>query len=417
MSGEMILGAASLVVFKGAGFESTSSQPSARKKIYDPSTLLRASQLNRLAQKLYPDSTAVNYTYDGDGNRVKKSSGKLYWYGAGSEVLDESDASGSVTDEYVFFGGKRIAHRVISGGSIYYYAEDSIGSSRVITTSAGTVCYDADFQPFGIENVITNTCTQNVYKFEGKERDTETGNDNFGARYFSSSLGRWLSPDWSAIPAPVPYATLTNPQTLNLYQYVGNNPETFADIDGHLWLIGTQDPGIHGNSDVAENSGPPSTNPPAAQPPPQETQKPQAPVLTITYDKDAPKMTPAVENYVKDVLLASGVTSANISATTNGTHAPNSYHYDGQAVDINKVNGKPVKEASSDTKFGAQIALIQNTANNKSIGVAHENYGPAGLFKNGSQLNGKQGPNVPLQSQHDNHIHLTIPNPRRRDDD
>ena len=44
-------------------------------------------------------------------------------------------------------------------------------------------------------------------------------------------------------------------------------------------------------------------------------------------------MTPAVENYVKDVLLASGVTSANISATTNGTHVPNSYHYDGQAKD------------------------------------------------------------------------------------
>ena len=139
--------------------------------------------------------------------------------------------------------------------------------------------------------------------------------------------------------------------------------------------------------------------------------------MTITYDKDAPKMSPAVENYVKDVLLASGATSANISATTNGKHDPKSYHYDGQAVDINKVNGRSVKEASSDVKFGAQIALVQNTANNKSIGVAHENYGPGGLFKDGRQLNGKQGPNVPLQSQHDNHIHLTIPNPRRRQDD
>ena len=66
-----------------------------------------------------------------------------------------------------------------------------------------------------------------------KERDTETNNDDFGARYYSSSFGRWTSPDWSAIPAPVPYANLTNPQTLNLYAMVSDNPETFADLDGH----------------------------------------------------------------------------------------------------------------------------------------------------------------------------------------
>ena len=194
------------------------------------------------AESQIKTAAGVGYTYDGDGNRLKKSSGKIYWYGAGSEVLDESDASGNVTDEYVFFGGKRIAHHVITGNSIYYYAEDFLGTSRVITTSNGTVCYEADFQPFGGENPpITNTCPQN-YKFTGKERDAETGNDNFGARYFSPTLGRWLSPDWSAVPAPVPYATLTNPQTLNLYQYVGNNPETAADIDGHLWPIGVRDP-------------------------------------------------------------------------------------------------------------------------------------------------------------------------------
>ena len=50
-------------------------------------------------------------------------------------------------------------------------------------------------------------------KFEGKERDTETGNDDFGARYYSNRFGRWLSADWSNVPVPVPYANLTNPQT------------------------------------------------------------------------------------------------------------------------------------------------------------------------------------------------------------
>jgi hypothetical protein len=46
-------------------------------------------------------------------------------------------------------------------------------------------------------------------------------------------MGRFMSPDWSAKIAPVPYAKLDNPQTLNLYAYVGNNPLRFVDADGH----------------------------------------------------------------------------------------------------------------------------------------------------------------------------------------
>jgi RHS repeat-associated protein len=68
---------------------------------------------------------------------------------------------------------------------------------------------------------------------QGKERDTETGNDDFGARYYSNRFGRWLSADWSSVPAPVPYANFTNPQTLNLYAMVADDPESFADLDGH----------------------------------------------------------------------------------------------------------------------------------------------------------------------------------------
>jgi RHS repeat-associated protein len=72
-----------------------------------------------------------------------------------------------------------------------------------------------------------------IVNSQGKERDTETGNDDFGARYYSNRFGRWLSADWSAVPVAVPYANLTNPQTLNLYAMVGDNPETFVDLDGH----------------------------------------------------------------------------------------------------------------------------------------------------------------------------------------
>src|SRR5262249_1622536 len=73
---------------------------------------------------------------------------------------------------------------------------------------------------------------KNDYKFTGQKRD-ETGLDYFGARYYSNSFGRFVTPDWSATPAPVPFARLNNPQTLNLYAYVDNNPINGIDADGH----------------------------------------------------------------------------------------------------------------------------------------------------------------------------------------
>jgi len=67
----------------------------------------------------------------------------------------------------------------------------------------------------------------------GKERDAESGLDYFGARYYGSNMGRFMSPDWSEQPEAVPYADTDNPQSLNLYSYVLNNPLSHRDPDGH----------------------------------------------------------------------------------------------------------------------------------------------------------------------------------------
>lgn len=80
--------------------------------------------------------------------------------------------------------------------------------------------------------------------FTGKERDSETGLDYFGARYFSGAQGRFTTPDWSARPQPIPYADLANPQTLNLYAYVANSPLVRFDIDGHIDCSGKNAAGV-----------------------------------------------------------------------------------------------------------------------------------------------------------------------------
>jgi RHS repeat-associated protein len=180
-------------------------------------------------------AAGVTYTYDGEGRRVQKSNGKLYWYGLGTAPLDESDAGGNITNEYVFFGGKRIAKRDSSGNVDYYFA-DHLGTARVVTNSAGTVLDDSDFYPFGGERAYSSGSGNN-FKFTGKERDGESGLDDFGARYYASNLGRFVSADWSAIPAPIPYADHTDPQSLNLYTYVRNNPTVNVDPLGHEIIV------------------------------------------------------------------------------------------------------------------------------------------------------------------------------------
>jgi RHS repeat-associated protein len=173
----------------------------------------------------------VTYTYDGDGKRIQKSSGKLYWFGMGTDVLNETDSTGttnnSAFNEYVSFSGKRVARRD-SSNSVFYYFADHLGTARVMVQSGQTTdCYDADFYPFGGERTpMVNSCPQN-YKFTGKERDSESGLDYFGKRYYSNGLGRWTSPD-----RPFADQHRGDPQSWNIYAYARNNPLRFIDEDG-----------------------------------------------------------------------------------------------------------------------------------------------------------------------------------------
>ena len=185
-------------------------------------------------------TAGVSYLYDGDGQRVKKSSPlALYWYGATGSVLDETSGNGTLVSEYIFFNGKRVARRD-ADNSVKYYFADNLGSASVITNSTGAMppLEESDYYPYGGEIPITNG-DPNHYKFTGKERDTESGLDNFGARYFASNLGRFMTPDWAARPTAVPYAVFGDPQTLNLYTYVENAPVNRIDADGHICVGGT----------------------------------------------------------------------------------------------------------------------------------------------------------------------------------
>jgi len=160
-------------------------------------------------------------------------------------VLVESDLAGTVLDEFVFFNGKRTARRTVSTGAIYYFFSDHLGSSRVVTDSAGTIVEESDYYPFGGERIIVDSLDNN-YKFTSKERDAESGLDFFLARHYSYNVGRFLQPDefqggpvdlFSSNdplpPGPLPYAEITSPQSLNKYAYAYNAPLRYVDPTGH----------------------------------------------------------------------------------------------------------------------------------------------------------------------------------------
>jgi RHS repeat-associated protein len=175
------------------------------------------------------NSTAgYTYYYDADGVRMEKlsgSTGTMYWAGPGGEYLTETDLSGNINEEYIFFNGARIARVDRPSGTVHYYFSNHLGSHAVVTSAAGACEQDIEYYPYG--GVVADHCPNVAqhYKFTGKERDTESGLDNFGARYYGSSMERMMSPD------PVG-GSLANPQTLNKYAYVMNNPLRYSDPTG-----------------------------------------------------------------------------------------------------------------------------------------------------------------------------------------
>ena len=106
-------------------------------------------------------------------------------------------------------GGGRLAVQM-QNSTTYFVHSDHVGSTRLMTNLSGGIYDSLDYQPFG-EQIAGDTGTS--HKFDGKERDAESGLDNFGARYDSSKLGRFMTPDWAAKPITVAYANFGDPQS------------------------------------------------------------------------------------------------------------------------------------------------------------------------------------------------------------
>ena len=168
--------------------------------------------------------------------KTNGSSGTMYWPGP-SGTLSETNLTGTINEEYVYFNGQRIARVDRPSGTVHYYFSNHLGSHTMVTSATGSCEQDVDYFPYGGE--ITDHCPNVAqhYKFTGKERDTESGLDNFGARYNASSLGRFMTPDPLQPSRSHPLLLqqfLADPQNWNKYAYGLNNPVKDTDQGGHF---------------------------------------------------------------------------------------------------------------------------------------------------------------------------------------
>jgi RHS repeat-associated protein len=146
------------------------------------------------------------------------------------------DGSGNWKHTNVWADGTLLATYDSKG--LHFAFTDILGTKRVQASGTGEVEETCMSLPFGDGLNCTQTSVSTAddateHHYTKKERDTESGLDYFGARYYTSTLGRFMSPDWASSTVPVPYADLNNPQSLNLYAYVQNNPVTHEDLTGH----------------------------------------------------------------------------------------------------------------------------------------------------------------------------------------
>jgi RHS repeat-associated protein len=201
------------------------------------------------------------YSYDAEGRLATAMNGSIVnTYGADG-IRTTTQVSGAQNNFVYDYDGSIIAHYAgvnfleqdiwINGKhfgfvtpnanpanySLTLSSTDWVGTERIRTDAANNLLATFCSLPFG--DGATNCFGSDpdaldTTHFTGKERDPNTNLDYFGARYYSSSMGRWMSPDYS-----MNSVILELPQSWNKYNYELNRPTYGTDPDGRCpWCVG-----------------------------------------------------------------------------------------------------------------------------------------------------------------------------------
>ncbi|PIN73221.1 hypothetical protein COV20_03240 [Candidatus Woesearchaeota archaeon CG10_big_fil_rev_8_21_14_0_10_45_16] len=166
------------------------------------------------------------YTHDDEGNRIKKyepaTDTTTYYFS--DSLVRVVNSSGTFDTYYYYDDQGNLLSRKDPDGSKFYYHPDHLGSTSLVTDEAGNVVEKTTYKPFG--EVLEGGSDR--YTYTGQELDG-TGLMYYGARYYDPGLRQFVQPD-TLLP------DMYDPQALNRYAYVLNNPYKYTDPTGHFFF-------------------------------------------------------------------------------------------------------------------------------------------------------------------------------------
>ena len=183
------------------------------------------NELERVREDNSTGRIVVEYLYDQDGERLKKkeffSDGtNQTTYYISENFVQIRNESGVYNYTYYYDELDLVAEKS-PDGEMKYYHPDHLGSTTLITNESGDVVEETFYLPYG--EVVEGGDSR--YGYTSKEKDTETGLNYYGARYYDSYLRHFTQPDQEI-------KDIYNPQDLNRYSYTRNNPYKYIDPTG-----------------------------------------------------------------------------------------------------------------------------------------------------------------------------------------
>jgi RHS repeat-associated protein len=196
----------------------------------------------RLAKvKNQSGGTLATYTYGASNRRLLSQTGsetstdKTYYIWEGDSVIAEYIEQTTATmpkwsKNYIYLGGRLLATEApnSSGELVQYHHPDRLGT-KLVTNNLDTTSFSIENLPFGTALNPESNATNR--RFTSYDRSATTGLDYAVNRHYDPRQGRFTQVD----PLGMAAASLADPQTLNMYSYVGNDPVNRVDPDGQFW--------------------------------------------------------------------------------------------------------------------------------------------------------------------------------------
>ncbi|MFT7557891.1 MAG: RHS repeat-associated protein [Planctomycetota bacterium] len=180
---------------------------------------------NQIINSNAPFLGSIDYMYDHAGQRIMRT------YEALTEYTIDPNFSIINGDNQITVEAAGLTLATLDAGTLYYNHTDHLNSSAITTNQTGTTTEVIDYYPFGNQRIQTQTGSfESKDRFTGHDYDEETNLTYANARYLNTDIKRWMSVDPAAITNPSQF--IIDPQQLNAYSYVRNNPLVFHDPQG-----------------------------------------------------------------------------------------------------------------------------------------------------------------------------------------